>query len=393
MGKDLKGKELGVGLSQRKDGMYQARYKDRWGNRKYIYDRNLNELRKELAIKVAENELYISVRQNITLNQWFERWLELYKINRVRPSTLSGYKTIYRVHISPYIGERYINSLVKSDVQELIDITYNKGNSYETQHRIRCVMHDMLERALEDNLVSRNAAKGVQLLSKKKKETKCLTVDEQKRFLDYAKNDFYENYFYVALNTGLRGGELAALKEDDINFEENYIRVDETLSYCKNEGDEGKKFHLGPPKTDCSIRTVPMNNICLLYIKRQLKLKKMLDKKYPKNKCEFLFTTSYNTPLNSQIIGDAIKRIITNINMFCLEEEKMKGFHGHVFRHTFATRCFESGIPPKVVQSYLGHATLQMTMNLYVEVMDDVRESEIEKISNIAPNIENIMVS
>ncbi len=78
MGKDLKGKELGVGLSQRKDGLYQARYLDRWGKRKTIYGKKLRELRKELAEAVAGNENFLSIRDEITLDKWFDCWMEIY---------------------------------------------------------------------------------------------------------------------------------------------------------------------------------------------------------------------------------------------------------------------------------------------------------------------------
>ena len=69
MGKDLKGKELGVGITQRKDGRYQARYTDRWGNRKTIYNKNLRDLRKQLAEAVSNNENCTSIKSNITLDR------------------------------------------------------------------------------------------------------------------------------------------------------------------------------------------------------------------------------------------------------------------------------------------------------------------------------------
>ena len=76
MGKDLKGKELGVGLSQRKDGIYQARYTDRWGKRKTIYGKILRELRKELAEAVASNQNYTSIKDDVILDNWFIRWMD-----------------------------------------------------------------------------------------------------------------------------------------------------------------------------------------------------------------------------------------------------------------------------------------------------------------------------
>ena len=121
MGKDLKGKELGVGLTQRKDGLYQARYKDRFGKEKFIYDKKLSEVRRKQAIAIFENENYTSVMDNIKLDDWFKRWVKVYKEKSVRPNTLREYTHIYNKNISPFIGNRNINSLTKTDIQSLID--------------------------------------------------------------------------------------------------------------------------------------------------------------------------------------------------------------------------------------------------------------------------------
>ena len=88
MGKNLKGKELGAGLSQRKDGSYEARYFDRFGKRKSLYGRNLLELRKKLAIAIAENQTFTSIRSEIKLDNWFKQWVDIYKKKSVRPNTL-----------------------------------------------------------------------------------------------------------------------------------------------------------------------------------------------------------------------------------------------------------------------------------------------------------------
>jgi len=85
--------------------------------------------------------------------------------------------------------------------------------------------------------------------------------------------------------------------------------------------------------------------------------------------------------MNSQNFCDAIKRVVNEINMQRPMLEEMEKFSGHTFRHTFATRCIESGIQPKTLQKYLGHATLQMTMDLYVHVTEDFKREEIKKLN------------
>lgn len=380
MGKDLRGKELGIGISQRKDGLYQARYSDRWGKRKTIYNKNFRELRKQLAEAIAGNENLLSIKKDITLDKWFDRWMEVYKEKSIRPNTKRQYTHIYNKNISPYIGERRINSLVKSDIQMLIDRASDNNYAYERQNKIKVILKDMLQRAVEDNLIVNNPVSGIKLRADKKIKAKSLTLDEQNTFFDYCRNTFYDNLFNVAVNTGLRPGELFALQLEDIDLENGFIDVNKTLVYQKYLTDEKKEFHVEPPKTKQSYRKVPINSICREYLKRQFELKKIVSKKRPKQQNEYLFVTKFNTPLNSVLYSGAIKAVIKQINLIRPFEEQFKVFSGHTFRHTFATRCFENGVDAKVVQKYLGHASLKMTMDLYTHVTDDKSAMDIEKI-------------
>lgn len=380
MGKDLKGKELGVGISQRKDGLYQARYSDRWGKRKTIYGKNLRELRKQLAEAIAGNEDFSSIKNEITLDRWSERWMEVYKEKSIRPNTKREYVHIYKKNISPYIGGRRINSLVKSDIQQVVDRASDDGYGYERQNKIKVILRDMLQRAVEDGLVINNPVSGIKLRADKKVTARSLTLKEQALFFDHCRNTFYDNLFNVAVNTGLRPGELFALRPADIDFKNGFIDVNKTLVYQKYLEDSGKRFHIEPPKTKQSYRKVPINSICRTYLERQMELKTVVAQKRPKQQNDYLFVTKFNTPLNSQIYSDAIKAVIRQINLTRPLDDQFEVFSGHTFRHTFATRCFENGVDAKVVQSYLGHASLKMTMDLYTHVTEERSMADIEKI-------------
>ena len=187
--------------------------------------------------------------------------------------------------------------------------------------------------------------------------------------------------------------ELAALRWKDIDWENNLIHVTRTLIYQKFEGDAKKEFHLGNPKTYTSIRDIPINRQCEIALKKQYMQKYVVEAKAPKCKQpeeqfkDLLFTTKYDTPLNSQIVCDAIKKIVDEINLTRDYIEEMEVFSCHCFRHTFATRAFEAGIQPKTVQAYLGHATLQMTMDLYTAVMPQHLSNEMEKMSEVLDKI------
>ena len=390
MGKDLKGKELGVGLSQRKGGVYQARYTDRWGKRKTIYGSDIRLLRKQLAVEITDNEKFISVKEDITLDFWFDRWMEVYKSKSIRPNTKREYTHIYHKNISPYLGNKNINTLIKSDIQLLIDTASDNGYAYERQNKIKVILRDMLQRAVEDHLVINNPVSGIKLRADKEIKAKALSLEEQKTFFEYCRNTFYDNLFNVAVNTGLRPGELFALQISDIDLENGYIEVNKTLVYQKYLTDTRKEFHIEPPKTKQSYRKVPINSICMSYIERQFELKKIISSKRPKQQNNYLFVTKFNTPLNSQIYSDAIKAVIKQINLTRPFDAQFPIFSGHTFRHTFATRCFENGVDAKVVQSYLGHASLKMTMDLYTHVTKEKSSNDIEKI---VPQNENKIIS
>ena len=387
MGKDLKGKELGVGITQRKDGLYQGRYKDRFGKYKTIYNKKLGDLRKELAIAIADNQSYTSVREEIKLDDWFRRWVDVYKKKSVRPNTLREYTHIYNKNISPILGNRNINSLVKTDIQQLIKKVNDDGYLYERQNKVKVILTDMFARAIEDDLMIKNPAKGVKLYQDKISSARALTIGEQDAFFEFCKNTFYDNLFNVAVNTGLRPGELFALTIKDINFEQKYIDVNKTLVYQKYLDDECKTFHLEPPKTKQSYRHVPINSTCIDYLKRQVELKEIVSSRRPKMQTDYLFVTRFNTPLNSVIYSDAIRSVIRRINETRSLDNQFDFFSGHTFRHTFATRCLEAGIQPKVVQSYLGHATLKMTMDLYTHVTNEKATEDIERIVKGKDNI------
>ena len=100
-----------------------------------------------------------------------------------------------------------------------------------------------------------------------------------------------------------------------------------------------------------------------------------------------LFTTKFGTPICDQIMIDAIKRIIDEINLCKDELEQFEMFSPHCFRHSFATRCFEASIPPKTVQTYLGHASLQMTMDLYTSVLATHKQEEMKKLESVMNDV------
>lgn len=393
MGKDLKGKELGQGIIQKKNGRYEARYVDRFGKRVSVSGRDLKDVKKRYNEAIYENEKEINIRRNIKLDDWYEQWMNVYKFDIIRENTKNHYSQVYTKHISPYIGNFYLKDIKQMDIKKILKKLDENGYGFETKNKVRVILIDIFNKAIANDYIRKNPAKGISVKRNNEKDIRVLSQEEQVIFFNCCKGTFYDNFFTTAMSTGMRIGELAALRWNDIDWNENVIRVTRTLIYQKFDGDNKKEFHFGDPKTDTSVRVIPINKQCKIALKKQYVQKNIVASKAPECKqpdkqfADLLFTTKYNTPLNSQIVCDAIKRIVDEINLTRDITDEMELFSCHCFRHTFATRCFEAGIAPKTVQAYLGHATLQMTMDLYTSVMPKQLINEMDKVSAVFDEI------
>ena len=284
MGKSLDGKELGHGILQKKNGRYEARYTDRFGKRVSISGRNLKDVKKRFNEAIYENDKEINVRENIKLDNWFIKWMDVYKYQTIRENTKLYYKQVYNKHISPYLGNYYIKDITQLQIRELMKKLDKQGYKFETKNKVRLLLTDMFNKAMIDDFIRKNPARGIILKRNEEKDIRVLSIDEQKTFFHCCKGTFYDNFFTVAVSTGMRIGELAALRWEDIDLENKIIHVTRTLIYQKFEGDEKKEFHFGDPKTWSSTRDIPINNQCEIALKKQFLQKNVIETKYPKTK-------------------------------------------------------------------------------------------------------------
>ena len=386
MGRDLNGNDLGEGITQRKDGRYQARYTDRFGNRKTLYARTLKEIREKFTDADYENRKCMnSVNDATTLDEWYQKWMRVYKIPNIRQNTKRHYASVYTKHISPTLGKIRLNKITKLQIQSLINDLHDKGLQWETQNKVRMLLTDMFNYAIGDQFVIRNPCKGVKCRDKKpNKKARYLTEDEQALFFECCAGRWYDNLFNVAINTGLRPGELAALTWDNIDLRNMVICVKHTLVYQKFEGDSHKTYHLEDTKTTKSTRNVPINDDCLKYLKRQYLQKGILSRKTMGDSVysDRLFVTRRNNPINGTDYSHAIREILRDINEMLDPLEQIEDFSGHTFRHTFATRCIESGVKPKTLQILLGHANINTTMDMYVHVDEEFKHEQMKLVEN-----------
>ena len=374
MGKSLNGKELGNGISQRKDGLYQARFINRFGKRQTIYAKTLNEVRHKLRTEQYNDEKAINVvDKNMTLDEWFDIWLSTCKKN-CRSSTKGSYITHYK-RIQEELGWRKLTSLNLIVMQE----AFNKLKTDNARKNSKKILVDMLNKAVDTDLLVKNVAKQINtvIAKEEKKERRVLTIRETELFLEQAKGTFYENLFILALETGLRVGELSALQWEDIDFKKKVIHVKHTLCYFSKNGKY--VFEMHDTKTNNGKRTIPLTAKAINSLKCQKLQKQEIILKGKTAKEEFqnlVFVTKNNQPTQQFLINQCMQLVIQNMNKAGID---FSPFTLHTLRHTFATRAIEYGMNPKILQKLLGHGTLQMTMGLYCHVTEDTLFLETEK--------------
>lgn len=391
MGKNLKGKELGVGFTQRQDGRYECKFTLN-GKRKTLYDNNFSKLRKKVNNVKYEAEHGICGNfEKITLDDWHKIWRETYKVGHVKESTLEVYDTNYRVYIKDKLGCFLLKDIKPAMIQSLINQLYKSGLASGTIQLIRVILSNMFEFAIQEDLIVKNPCHNLQIPKKPKKVKKVLSKDEEIIFMNEAKlSSSYYPMYYTALATGMRVNEILGLTWDDIDFKESMLSINRTLVFVNG------KFAVQTPKTQKSKRVIPMNSklktLLANHKRNQNNLKIEHSERWKPydtmNDNNLIFTTRNGKPVNSKDLNKGIKRILGNINRkesIQAKEEKrepilIENFTMHSLRHTFATKCFELGIEPKIVQEILGHSNISMTMNIYTHPSEAIKKAAIEKI-------------
>lgn len=380
MGKSLKGKELGNGISQRKDGTYCARFVDRFGKRKSIYAKTYSEIRKKLREKQYEDEKQINVVEtNMTLDEWFDEWLNTCKKN-CRDTTKRTYNIQYN-RIREELGWRKLTCLNLVVIQR----AFNNLKSDASRADCKSLLVDMLNRAMESDLIIKNVAVSVnaKISHDAQKEKRVLQPDEIELLFKSSKAGRLYPIFVIALNTGMRIGEIIGLTWDCIDFENSMIYVTQTLCYIPNNGNAIYELH--PPKSKAGRRNIPMTKLVKEVLAEQKIWKDNVNDHFePQTGFEDLvFTSKTNRPLNFANIKDSINYLVKKINSEN-PEINFEHFTPHCLRHTFATNCIANGMKPKTLQKLLGHNSLQMTMDLYCHVLDDTLKEELGAFNEMA---------
>ena len=208
MGKDLKGKELGKGISQRADGRYIARFTSKTGKRKTLYDFKLNELKRKLREAVYEDEHGLNGNgESITLNAWYVMWTELYKKKTVKMTTIYKNHSYYNSRVKNSIGKMYLQDIKTYHVQKFLNDLIDSGLAHGTVSNIRFMLSDMLDKAVLSEYIRKNPCTGVEMPKEVKKERRVLTKEEQEKFFTFASSYIHINVLKFAVTTGCRIGD------------------------------------------------------------------------------------------------------------------------------------------------------------------------------------------
>ena len=371
MGKNLKGKELGVGISQRKDGLYTARFTDRNGKRKQQYFKKLQECRQWLADAQFQDEHgSIDASGDMTVDAWFEYWTENIKSGSTKHNTVRNYKERYKYNIKPYMEDILLKDVKPLHCQNVLNQMFVGNYKDSTINLTRITMNVLFDDAVDNGLITKNpitksvkAASGNEVSSKR-----AMSVNEQKHFLEMAKDSSYFNQYSLVLQTGLRTGELTALKWSDVDFENRVLHIRRTMDFRNNE------WKISTTKTKNGRRDIPLTKKAieiLLSLKRDDKKSNIIPMEYH----DFVFLSKNGKP----ILNSAYNLILLRI----CEKSGIERFSMHELRHTFATRCIDAGMTPKALQEILGHANISTTMDIYVHVTKDSKSKELESVEAV----------
>lgn len=371
------------------EGSYRYEYEDEAKTKikairlyvRYGKDENGKAIRKcfsgktkrECKRKKEEYEALIGSRENRKpvhkLDAELDNWINTYVAGRVKPQTLARNqheaKIIKRLLANMYVEELNADIIQRKFINELKKEGYSKGSIYDYS--------DLLKRFLyyekQKGNIEINPYENRNIKSPAKKTTKkirALTEFEKRLVLDVAGTKFKNGkhlYPYMkdvinfALNTGCRAGEIFALKPDAVSLKDNVIHIKRGLSTYSLNGKAVTTVN-DYPKTDCSVRKIPMNNV----------VREIIENHYYDG--EFIFMNKNNTHLHPQCVFSSLKNIKNRI--LDVHGYDMSFMTMHTFRHTFACDLYFNGIDAAQIQRLLGHESISTTLDTYVRLWSSI---------------------
>ena len=295
-------------------------------------------------------------KKKILYKDWIYEWL-IEKKEYIKESTYANYSNNVFNHIIPNLGNYYLNDINHKIIQDFL-LNLSKtgkkdgsgGLSEKTIKDITIIVKGSLKKAINEERMKHIVLSFNYPKSQQEKKIYILTNHEQNKITDYVLNNLSTRNIgiLISLYSGIRIGELCALKWEDIDLKKGIIYIRKTIQriYIKDKYNNVSKVILTPPKTKNANREIPVNKNFLEILK-----------KVKANKEDYILTG------NKEYIEPRTYRKYFNK---VLDKININHFNFHSLRHTFATNCISLGVDYKTVSELLGHANVNITLNLYV---------------------------
>ena len=379
--RDNNNRPLLNGETQRKDGCYQYAFTGADGKRKFVYSwrlvpsdpvpkgkrytKSLREMEQE--IRDDQKDGIISGKK-LTLDSLFDKFISMKE--EVRKTTKDGYKELYDRYVRDGFGAQDVKKIKHSAVKQFYNtLKTEKKLSGGTIKRINCLLKQCFDMAVNDDILRKNPCDGVirelgktgSMKAKKKTALSCEQQAELIAFIKESKYSFWFNIIVFLFGTGCRIGEVAGLRWQDVDFEENVIHIRKNISTVSYS------HILQDPKTDAGIRDIPM----LPEIREALIAQKNTDDNPGQD--SFVFLNKAGNVIDRNCFNRMLKRVVRDYNKIHEGAGKSlpEDLSAHSLRHSFGTRMCENDVNVKVTQALMGHAKAGTTMDVYTDMFRD----------------------
>jgi integrase len=349
-------------ITKRSDGRWMARFTVhtvKGPKRRQVYGKTRKEAADKLAKALSDRtEEIVYNNENMTVGEYLDVWLKSSVRGSIRQSTYDRDAYLVENHVKPALGRIKLKNLSSAHVQGFYQDRLDAGLSASTVHKVHTILHKALARAVAWQMVPRNVTDAVEPPRPAPREMRPLSPAEARKLLDAAQGDRLEALYVLAVTTGMRQGELLALKWQDVDLGNATVSIRRTLTRS------GGRYTLGEPKTKKSRRSIHLTpraaDVLEQHLERQLSDIQMLGDNYADQ--GLVFSTDTGTPFNPSNVR---QRSFAPL----LRKANIPHMRFHDLRHTCATLLLGKGTHPKFVQELLGHATVAITLDTYSHVM------------------------
>ncbi|MFT8320837.1 MAG: site-specific integrase [Bacillus sp. (in: firmicutes)] len=346
------------------------------GSRKQVYRGGFRtkkeaELAKAEFIAQLKKEGYFPTQSEL-MEDFIIKWLNTVYKHEVQPTTFERAKSIVENHILPAFTKKEVSSIKTYDVQQFLSSKSNDGLSPATVKIIRNLLSKAFQTAIDWELINGNPTERVKGPSIVKKEKEIWTSEEAKTFLESCDELRWTVAFSLGLHTGMRRGEILALKWENINFEKQTVKIKESLAYTKEHG-----LTFNTPKTSNSYREVVLPASIIELLKQHKSEQNIMKQRMGTSYHQFnlVVSTADGKPIHPRNLARTFDRLI--------EKAGIKKISIHGLRHTNATLLMKQGINPKIVSERLGHANVGITLDIYSHTDLDMQVESAAKLEEM----------